>query len=271
VDLQAGARRPVHVVVASVPSGAYTGCRTWCACCRRPTASRCAPSLCSPCPRSPLAGARHHRRHGLSGGEDRPAQGSGGRRRAPSVPPVDQGLAALMGAFAGAGGAVLAQIVAARYAGKRDERRFSWERARASQLDERDRRRSFAEVRRESYFRLLGLLEVRYDDYSTLLTGPASGGGDPEELRRRLNDSTDEYDRATKELLAEIALLAPRVHGPGLSAASALLIKTSLGAEQLHRRLDSAQHYRRVLHEAMRVDLGLEVEDPVEGGQTGES
>jgi hypothetical protein len=52
-------------------------------------------------------------------------------------------------------------------------------------------------------------------------------------------------------------------------AASALLIKTSLGAEQLHR-LDSAQHYRRVLHEAMRVDLGLEMEDPVEGGQTGE-
>jgi hypothetical protein len=79
-----------------------------------------------------------------------------------------------MGAFAGAGGAVLAQIVAARYAGKRDERRFSWERARASQLDERDRRRSFAEVRRESHFRLLGLLEVRYDDYSTLLTYRAS-------------------------------------------------------------------------------------------------
>jgi hypothetical protein len=48
--------------------------------------------------------------------------------------PVDQGLAALMGAFAGAWGAVLAQIVAARYAGNRDERRFSWERARASQL-----------------------------------------------------------------------------------------------------------------------------------------
>lgn len=81
--------------------------------------------------------------------------------------------------------AFLAQIVAARYAGKRDERRFSW--------NAREHRSSTnaiegALLRKCGANRISGLLEVRYDDYSTLLTGPASGGRDPEELRRRLND-----------------------------------------------------------------------------------
>jgi hypothetical protein len=98
---------------------------------------------------------------------------------------LTNGLSALTGALIGAGGAVAAQAVSARFNGKREDRRFAWEQAQQeahqaeqkSQQDREDTVRAhsrFLDLKRELYGKFIAMSDAIMEQVNDRILAPES-------------------------------------------------------------------------------------------------
>lgn len=124
---------------------------------------------------------------------------------------MSEAAAGLIGAGLGAGGAVLAQIVAQVFSARSEGRRLAWEREQVTHARDEAEGRKFGERRLELFVDLLEL--IRHTEGA--IHDAALLHGEP----RRL---FEEWKASASPLLAEIQILAPKVYLEALSAYGAL-------------------------------------------------
>lgn len=133
-------------------------------------------------------------------------------RRAPgrfdrSLPLVDTTTVALIASGIGAAGAIAGQVVAAAFTGRRESRRLTWEKERAAEDREHERRKQFMDTKRAAYARFVQLALGRHDQLIALWA----------ETHRRtekfakVEEESDGWWREVTEVLAEISLLNPSI------------------------------------------------------------
>lgn len=112
----------------------------------------------------------------------------------------------------GAGGAILAQVVANLWSAKRDARRFEWERGQAERARAEAEGQKFSERRLDLFVALLELIRRTED----AMREGRNQAGSP---RRHF----EEWRTAVAPTLAELQIVAPKVHLRAVSVHNALL------------------------------------------------
>jgi type II secretory pathway component PulJ len=167
---------------------------------------------------------------------------------------------ALIGAGIGAGGAVLTQIISSIVTGRRDARRFEWERDQAEKARSAEQARLHLESKRQACAQFLRLCSQRND---LLNRAWASYEPGQSEARARAEEESVSWWADVAELREELLLF-----DPGLRDVSSQVI--GILAEWENDLIDeqddssssslSQKYYsvNRDLSDAMRRSLGLE-------------
>lgn len=125
---------------------------------------------------------------------------------------ISQVSAGLIGAGLGAGGAVLAQVVAQLFSARSESRRFNWERDQAAKAREDAEGQKFSDRRLDLFVVLLELIRQTED---AMRQGKDQAGSP----RRHF----EEWRTAVAPTLAELQIVAPKVYLRAVSVHNALL------------------------------------------------
>jgi hypothetical protein len=144
--------------------------------------------------------------------------------------------AALIGAGIGAGGAVLAQVVASIFTGRRDTERLRWEQARQDREERLRREERFIELKRELYGRYLTMVNKIWD---FVVTVPRDKSAIPDMLE-------------LQRIQTDLDLIAPGDLAKKTREARLMLIAVVKVVEQI----PSEHHVGEAVFEQTRVYIG---------------
>ncbi|MEV4954168.1 hypothetical protein [Paenarthrobacter nitroguajacolicus] len=109
-------------------------------------------------------------------------------------------LLALGGAGIGAGGAVASQIVAAIFTGRREKRRFEW-----------DKKQTFSDDKRTVFVAFLRQAQIMHDLFSSAAVGPED---ETATATKKIAETKDKWWEEFTEHEVAIRLMAPEVMSP---------------------------------------------------------
>lgn len=165
---------------------------------------------------------------------------------------------ALVASGIGAAGAIAGQVVAAVFTGRRESRRLAWEKERAAEERQNERRKQFVETKRATYARFVQLMAIRHD----LLIEMWADTHRRAEHFKKFTESEESWWSEITEVLAEISLLNPSLEQLcrkvyGKIGEWAYDVTEEGGIEDTQNFVDAFEEPFRAAQEAMRQDLGV--------------
>ncbi|MEU6138572.1 hypothetical protein [Nocardioides sp. NPDC047086] len=171
---------------------------------------------------------------------------------------VDQGVAGLIGAAIGAGGAIVGQVVTTVATGKTNAKRFAWEQAQTVRRERAEGAARFAETKRELYAAFLARHATFREE--VLLPYEPKKQGLPSDLQGSAGDLANAWMAFSKDgrrMQEEITLVAPALAGDShrLMVASAHAFTRSFGGEDKAARLHEYDNAIVACRRAMAAEL----------------